>query len=466
MNANLKIWQPFVAAVFDAVAVMAGAWLAYCVRFSEAVTVHIPIVTGLPPFDWYVWLSLVLGCFTLVTLLSGGMYNFPRQEGLFDELVRVLKLYLFAYTLLLAMLFFVRELSFSRLTMAMLFVLSGGCLALARITGRRLREVLYSAGIAVQRAAIVGDGEQAGLLLSHLKQHPEFGLKVIGSICSEEKTSEGLDLIGSVSEAGQVVRKHRLDTLIIAPAAEETGTLPRLVQACYGVNVDFLYLPEIHPVNGRPKRVLDVGGVPLWTLKENPFQGWPGVVKRAFDIIISFILFLIALPLMTAIAVAIKLNSPGPLLYLQRRIGLDGREFDCLKFRSMRVDAEQKTGPVWAKAGDTRVTRVGRLLRRLSLDELPQLWNVLKGDMSLVGPRPERPEFVRQFEKQIDGYHERHRVRAGLTGWAQVNGLRGDTPIEPRTEYDRFYVENWSLTFDLKILLMTLHAVVKGENSY
>ncbi len=466
MNPCGRICIPVAAVLFDAIAVIAGTWLAYAARFSEPMTAHIPIVTGLPPVNWYIWLSLALGVFTVLIMMIGGMYRFPRQDVLFDELTSVLKYYISAYTLLLAALFFYREVSFSRLTMAIIFVLSGGFLILVRIFGRRLREKLYSIGIAVRRAAIVGEGEQAIPIIQHLNEHPEFGLKVIGNISWAKDSVEDLKHLGSVSNAGLSVREHKLDTLLITPSPDDRDILPRLVTACYGVNVDFLYLPEIHPVNGRPKKIFAVGGVPLWTLKENPFQGWTGIIKRAFDIIISSILFIIALPLMIVIATAIKLSARGPLLFNQRRVGPDNRAFDCLKFRSMMVDAEEKTGPVWAKPNDARVTGVGRILRRWSLDELPQLLNVLRGDMSLIGPRPERPEFVRQFEKSVDGYHERHRVRAGITGWAQVNGLRGDTPIEARTEYDRYYVENWSLLFDLKILFLTARAVVKGENSY
>ena len=458
--------MPVAAFLFDAVAVMAGTWLAYAVRFSEPITAHIPIVTGLPPVNWYIWLSLALTVFTVLIMMIGGMYRFPLQDVLFDELTSVLKYYISACTLLLAALFFYREVSFSRLTMAIIFVLSGGFLILVRIYARWLREKLYSVGIAVRRAAIVGEGQQAMPIIQHLDEHPEFGLKVIGTISWSEDSVEGLKPLGIVSNAGASVREHKLDTLIITPSPDDRDMLPRLVTACYGVNVDFLYLPEVHPVNGRPKKIFAVGGVPLWTLKENPFQGWTGIIKRVFDIIISSILFVMALPLMIVIATAIKLGTRGPLLIKQPRVGLDNSEFNCLKFRSMMVDAEDETGPVWAKPDDARVTGVGRTLRRWSLDELPQLLNVMHGDMSLVGPRPERPEFVRQFEKSVDGYHERHRVRAGMTGWAQVNGLRGDTPIEARTEYDRYYVENWSVLFDLKILFLTARAVVKGDNSY
>ncbi|MFN3821977.1 MAG: sugar transferase, partial [bacterium] len=166
------------------------------------------------------------------------------------------------------------------------------------------------------------------------------------------------------------------------------------------------------------------------------------------------------------IALLVKITSPGPIFYRQQRVGLDGKIFSCLKFRSMHADAEVQGKPGWTKPGDPRVTPLGKLLRRFSLDELPQLINVIKGEMSLVGPRPERPEWVEQFAHQWEDYHERHRVKVGITGWAQVNGLRGDSSIEERLRYDKFYVENWSLWFDIKILLLTILAVIKGENAY
>jgi len=343
---------------------------------------------------------------------------------------------------------------------------SSSGLIISRYIGRRSREWLYKRLYAVRRAAIVGNGEQVEMILEHLRSNPKFGITVVGCICSRDDSETSTLKLGTITEAGSIIRANKLDTLLILPSVSEPEMVPTLIKACYGINVDFLYLPDIQPSGGRPRRIVEVGGVPLWTLKENPFDGWQGIIKRCFDLILSWIFFLLASPIMIIIAIAIKIDSPGPLLYKQRRVGLDGEEFNVLKFRSMRQDAESKTGAVWATAGDSRVTKVGKLLRRWSLDELPQFWNVIRGDMSLIGPRPERPEFVQQFEKRIDGYQERHRVKTGITGWAQVNKLRGDVPIEERTKFDRYYIENWSLLFDIKILVLTVKAVIVGENAY
>lgn len=466
MKRKQNIVLQLAAVVADGSAIILGAWSAYMVRFSETVTQYIPIVTALPPVDWYVRLSVVMAGLTLVFLVAGKQYNFPRTDGLFEEITKTSWQFLSAYLLLLAMLFFYRQVSFSRVTMILLAVFSGFALLLSRIAGRMLRQHLYRAGVAVRRAAIVGDGHQASHIRNHLAMQPHFGIQVIGSVGDVEHSTGDIERLGEISQARHVVEKHRIDTLIIALGKSDSETLPALIRACYGINVEFLYLPEIHPTNGRLKHIMEVDGVPLWTLKETPFEGWHGLVKRAFDLVLALLMFTVLLPVLILLAVAIKFGSRGPVLYAQKRVGLDGSVFTCLKFRSMHIHAEDKTGPVWATQNDPRVTKIGRFMRRFSLDELPQLWNVLRGDMSLVGPRPERPEFVLQFEQQIDGYNERHRVKAGITGWAQVSGMRGDTPIEDRTDFDRYYVENWTLGFDIKILFLTALAVLKGENAY
>jgi exopolysaccharide biosynthesis polyprenyl glycosylphosphotransferase len=203
--------------------------------------------------------------------------------------------------------------------------------------------------------------------------------------------------------------------------------------------------------------VEELEGLPVISLAQSPIIGWARVLKRVTDIMLGALGIVVLSPLLGAIALMIRLGSPGSVLYRQERTGLDGRTFDILKFRTMPEHTESETGPVWALRGDRRATRLGRTLRRFSLDELPQLWNVLTGDMSLVGPRPERPFFVHQFKTRVPQYMLRHKVKSGLTGWAQVNGLRGDTSIEKRIEYDLYYIQNWSLALDVKIMILTLY---------
>ncbi len=230
--------------------------------------------------------------------------------------------------------------------------------------------------------------------------------------------------------------------------------------------VDILIVPDILQFVMLRAGLESLDGIPMINLAETPLSGWYAPVKRAADIIFSVLGMLILSPLLAAIAVAIKLSSPGPIIYRQERISLDGTLFEMFKFRSMRTDAEDETGAVWASPDDPRRTRLGAFLRRTSLDELPQLFNILKGQMSFVGPRPERPIFVDQFREKIPRYMLRHKVKCGLTGWAQVNGWRGNTSIEKRIEYDIYYIENWSLSFDLKIVWLTLRNGFVNKHAY
>jgi len=211
--------------------------------------------------------------------------------------------------------------------------------------------------------------------------------------------------------------------------------------------------------------VEELDGMPIVRVAETPDQGWNGLLKRSFDLVLSALGLLLISPLLLLIAILVRLDSPGPVLYRQERVGSNGRRFQMLKFRSMKADAEA-TGAGWTTPGDPRRTRLGTWLRKLSLDELPQLWNVLRGDMSLVGPRPERPMYVDQFRGTIPRYMLRHHVKAGITGWAQVNGLRGDTPLDQRVEYDLYYIRHWSLLFDIRILWMTLGRVFRDANAH
>ncbi len=458
--------MPAMALLTDIFALMIGTWLAYEVRFSEFVTARIPVVNELPPIEWYSKLGLVLIVIYSILSISNGLYRLPRPTNIFDDIFDTLKVFIVSWTLLLAGIFFYRAASFSRLTLLLLLMINSFMLIFSRILWMNIRQWLYRQGLTAKRVAIAGEGPQVERIVRNIVSNPQFGLSLVGLIRNNNDTIDSLTLLGGYEKIGQIIRKFNIDMIIVVGGLNQPELVSQLVNNCYGINVNFLYIPDIEYSYGGTHRIVEIGGIPFWALKETPFVGWPGLVKRIFDFLISLIILILLSPLMLLLAVLVKLSSPGPVFYSQRRVGLDGKVFNCLKFRSMYIGAEDKTGAVWAKPGDTRVTPFGRFMRRFSLDELPQLWNVLRGDMSLVGPRPERPEFVSQFEKILEGYQERHRVRAGLTGWAQVNGLRGNTSIEERTKYDRYYVENWSLMFDLKILFMTIVAVIKGENSY
>ena len=263
-----------------------------------------------------------------------------------------------------------------------------------------------------------------------------------------------------------IVFEHDLDLIVMAPPPDEEDRMNDVMKAAEGLTVELLYCPSGIEITRSRVRVTEIGGKPILRVKTLPMAGWRYVVKRIMDFGFSGLFLLCFSWLYGLLAALVYLDSGKPIFYKQARVGMDGREFDLVKFRTMRTDSETGSGPVWAKRGDPRVTRVGRFLRRWSLDELPQFWSVMRGDMSLVGPRPERPYFVEEFSRHIPQYLDRHRVKSGLTGWAQVCGLRGsDSTIEERTEYDLYYVENWSLWFDVRILLRTVIEVIRGRGA-
>jgi exopolysaccharide biosynthesis polyprenyl glycosylphosphotransferase len=272
-------------------------------------------------------------------------------------------------------------------------------------------------------------------------------------------------LFGSVAVLAKEAEARGLGLLVLAAANASQGFVQEIYARCQELDLDFLFVPDLFSLWGRRVHVEEIDGLPLLRLRGPALSGWGGIVKRTLDLVGSVVLLVVLSPLLLLLALAVRLESSGPILHRQDRVGRDRRTFRMVKFRSMRADAEASTGPVWATREDPRRTRLGSFLRRWSLDELPQFWNVLRGDMSLVGPRPERPVFVHRFEERVADYYDRHRVKSGITGWAQVHGHRGDTPIEQRTRLDLFYVENWSLGLDLKILAMTVRAVFRHRGS-
>src|SRR6185436_15640658 len=269
----------------------------------------------------------------------------------------------------------------------------------------------------------------------------------------------GLPLLGTIDDAAEISQREGIDHLYVALPPEQHLRMIQLIESTSRDLVDVKVVPDLLQVIALRARLEDLDGVPVINVNDVPLRGFNSVLKRSIDFAISAVgLIVLAIPL-GVIALLVRITSRGPAFYRQERMGLDGHSFTILKFRSMQDDAEMDTGPIWARQDDPRVTALGRFLRRSNLDELPQLWNVLRGDMSIVGPRPERPHFVEMFKHRIPQYMLRHKVKAGLTGWAQVNGWRGNTPLEKRIEYDLYYIENWSVRLDLKIMWLT---VIKG----
>jgi len=298
-----------------------------------------------------------------------------------------------------------------------------------------------------------------------LAAHPELGFELAGFIADDlSETSDAVavaaPILGGLADTPALVEAHALERLIVALPLASHHRILEIVAACDRLPVEIQFVPDLFEIMTQRVRVSEIDGIPLLALRAYPLEAWNRAAKRTFDIVLSAAFLTVSAPIMAIVALLVRADSPGPVLFRQRRIGRDGREFTMLKFRSMPVDVERDSGPVIGEAADPRATRLGRFLRRTCLDELPQLWNVLAGEMSLVGPRPERPVFVEQFDREVPRYFARHRVKSGVTGWVQVNGLRGKTSIDERTKYDIFYVENWSVVFDLKILFLTARQIL------
>jgi len=304
-------------------------------------------------------------------------------------------------------------------------------------------------------------------VLRVLRRRPDVGIRVLG-LLSDKAETPGVDAprLGGLEDIRAVLDRQQVDIVFIALPHSEYPRLTSVLNEIGDDPVAIHFVPDVFGLASLRGGVEEFESIPFVHLRESPLYGWNRVAKRVLDLIVGGGALVLAAPVMLAIATALKLVSRGPVLYRQERMGLDGQRFRMLKFRTMRVDAERETGPVWARPDDSRRTRLGAFLRRWSLDELPQLWNVLRGEMSLVGPRPERPSFVEEFRRRVPGYMLRHKVKAGITGWAQINGWRGQTSIEKRIEYDLYYIERWSLGLDLKILLLTFWSGFRNRNAY
>ncbi len=466
-------------AVSDALLGMAAFGLAYAIRF-EAGLIAAP--KGQPPFGQYLVLIPFIGLLVPLAFHLQGAYRLLRIRTRVDDFFAVLvgNIVVVVVGLLGTLYFQVYVASpadraagtyeVSRIVWMLYLLLGVGLTFAAREAARRVIQRRFRAGLGLKRVLIAGAGELARHVADKILQHGEFGYQVIGLVddrAGGDTTGyRGLPLLGQVADAGEIIRRERIDQLYIALPLEEHARMIDLIETADRECIDVKVAPDLlHAITLRA-RLEDLDGVPIININDVPLQGLSSLVKRAIDVAVAAAALAVLLVPFAAIAALVRWTSPGPVLYRQERMGLDRRPFLVLKFRSMYDDAERETGPVWARANDPRRTPVGRILRRFSLDELPQLWNVLRGDMSLVGPRPERPFFVEQFRDRVPKYMLRHKVKSGLTGWAQVNGWRGDTSIEKRIEHDLYYIEHWSVSLDFKILWLTLVRVLFHRHAY
>ena len=346
------------------------------------------------------------------------------------------------------------------------WLLSIMLIMLGRVIHQFVRDYLRDRGVGKDRLIIVGTGEVARIILQRILWSPQLGYELVGVVNGADEESEILTVpvLGTPQDLPALIEEHAIDEVIIAIPEKGHREVVEVISYCERGRVSIKVFPDFFQFVASEASIDDLGGLPLLAIRDFAMRGYLLIFKRLMDILGAIVGLIFFSPLMMLAAIAIKLESPGPVFFIQERMGLDGKPFLMIKFRSMRQDAE-KDGPGWTLENDPRQTKLGTLLRRIELDELPQFINVLLGEMSLVGPRPEQPYYVNQFRESVPHYMERHREKAGMTGWAQVNGLRGDTSIVERTKFDIWYTENWSIFLDIKILLRTVWQTVSGRNA-
>jgi Undecaprenyl-phosphate glucose phosphotransferase len=453
----------------DAMLGVSAFIIAYAIRFYAGL---IPITRGLPPFQQYVnILPFIAGLVPLGFHLQG-LYRLRRGRSRVDDFFAVFVGSILAVVFGIVATLYVQTylataeqkaagaFEVSQAVWAIFLVLNVALTVSSRELMREILERRWRAGIGLKRVLIAGSGELGRLVADKILEHRELGYQILGFV--DDKASgdhigyRGLPLLGTLDEAAEITARENIDHLYVALPPEEHLRMIELIDATSRVMVDVKVVPDLLQVIALRARLEDLDGVPVINVNDVPMQGVNAAIKRLIDMAISSVaLVALSIPL-GIVSLLVKLTSKGSVFYRQERMGLDGKSFSIVKFRSMYDDAEKDCGPVWAVPDDPRVTGFGRFLRRSNIDELPQLWNVFRGDMSIVGPRPERPHFVEQFKHRFPQYMLRHKVKAGLTGWAQVNGWRGNTPLEKRIEYDLYYIENWSVRLDLKIMWLTL----------
>jgi Undecaprenyl-phosphate glucose phosphotransferase len=449
--------------------ILSLAWvLSYFLRFNT--TLIKPPLLGTPPFVHYIeYLFPLWGIWALVSKKMN-LYRPRRFEPFSKELIDLAKTLALTFFILMAILYLFKSFEFSRLAFLYFLAISFVGLASARFVLRKILRMFRRKGYNQRQALIAGTGELGQKLLEKMELCPELGIHIMGFLTRKtEQVGEvirNVPVIGGYEDVDQILHGNKIDIFFIALGIDEYSSLPKLIRNTKGFLSDVKVVPGACEFITLRGGIDELDGLPIVSLQNSPLYGWNKFFKRAFDLIVGMAMLIILSPVMFVVSLLVKGTSGGPVFYRQTRIGMDGRPFQMLKFRTMRADAEKETGPVWANENDPRRTTVGRFLRKTSLDELPQLFNVLKGEMSLVGPRPERPNFVEEFRNGIPSYMLRHKIKAGMTGWAQVNGWRGRTSLEKRIEHDLYYIQNWSIGFDLKILFRTLWSGFFSKSAY
>ena len=451
-------------------------------RFGDLVVV---VIAGIAAYDLrhdtvslpgtYISALLLGAALTANVFHVARLYQFDRLDHIGPQIPRLVMAWMVVASLLIAAAFFTKiSAEFSRIWAAIWLGCSFAGFLIERIVLKFALAYWRRRGLLTRHAVIVGAGDHARRLIRHIRSHSEIGVDVFG-LFDDRKTRiprqiDGIEVVGTIDDLLMFVRSTDIDVIIIALPWQAEGRLAEIMAKLRTVPIDVQLAPDWIGFRLFDRRLNHLGGLPMLTVFEKPLTGWNYIVKAIEDRVLATLMLVVFAPLMVLIALAIRLGSAGPVLFRQHRAGFNNNHFTVYKFRTMRSESEADAAVVQARRDDDRITPIGAILRRTSLDELPQLFNVLKGEMSLVGPRPHAIAHNQEYEAVIDQYLGRHKVKPGITGWAQVHGLRGetDTPekMEQRVQHDLYYIDNWSLLMDLRILVMTLFVGFVHQNAY
>ena len=448
----------------DATAVLLSYFIAYEIRFSG---ILIPVDKGVPSIEAYFRAMVVVVPVYLLIFRAYQLYRPERQIRRIYELLNVVKAVTGAAILLMSVTFIYREFSYSRGVLILGWFLSAVFCCIGRYLLIQI-EYFIRREKDRERVIIIGANRHSRNLIRWAQENPHYGQNIIGIVTSVEsnegKHFEGVPILGTINGFDQILLEHPVHEVVVADPTISREATGELILKCESKMIGFKLVADFYGLITHHLDVEYISNVPLLGPKILSLDDlWNRAVKRVFDLGVSSVSLVLLSPLFLIIIVLIRILDGKKVFYKQERVGQDSVHFFLYKFRTMSLDAEKKTGPVWTQPDDHRVTRLGKFLRRTNIDELPQLWNVLIGHMSLVGPRPERPYFVEQFKDQIPRYMTRHKIKSGLTGWAQIHGLRGNTSLEERIKYDLYYIENWTLMMDIEILFATVFAF---KNAY
>ena len=453
--------------VIDAFVIALSYILAWLIKFEG------PFAAGsVKALSFQQYMILLIGIVPgfLILYYAFNLYTPKRVQGRRLELANITKANTIGVFLVIGALYVLKQLDYSRAVLFIFYAINIVAETAVRNIIRYVLRDMRKKGYNQKHVILVGYSRAAEEYIDRVLQNPQWGYTIRGILDDNVEagtTYKGIKVIGRIANLMVILPENRLDEIAITLGLNEYYRLEEIVALCEKSGVHTKFIPDYNNIIPTKPYTEDILGLPVINIRHVPLSNtFNAMVKRLMDIVGSIFGIIVASPIMLLACLLIKLTSPGPLIYKQERVGLHNKTFRMYKFRSMEVQPESEEKKAWTTKNDPRVTGIGKLMRRTSIDELPQLFNILKGDMSLVGPRPERPFFVEKFREEIPRYMVKHQVRPGLTGWAQVNGYRGDTSIRKRIEYDLYYIENWTIGFDIKIMFLTIFKGFVNKNAY